>query len=158
MCPTCFPQPGLPADASLSSSGSSRASSPASTVLSKRYDFLPGYRFRPFSSLNGRRPQLLPAALRCLRLAVPPAFTRSVRSTADECTVGAWSWSPGISGRDIAEETTGPPKFLENPNCPFAHDPIRLRQDCGHQTITVSQRGPWYAKSKGSRKRSFEAQ
>ena len=41
MCPTCFPQPGLPADASLSSTGSSRASSPASTVLSKRYDFLP---------------------------------------------------------------------------------------------------------------------
>ena len=23
----------------------------------------------------------------------------------------------------LAEETTGPPKFLENPNCPFAHDP-----------------------------------
>ncbi len=41
MCPTCFPQPGLPADASLPSTGSSGASSPASTVLSKRYDFLP---------------------------------------------------------------------------------------------------------------------
>ena len=38
MCPTCFPQPGLPADAPLSSTGSSGASSPASTVLSKRYD------------------------------------------------------------------------------------------------------------------------
>ena len=41
MCPTCFPLPGLPADASLPSTGSSGASSPASTVLSKRYDFLP---------------------------------------------------------------------------------------------------------------------
>ena len=28
----------------------------------------------------------------------------------------AWSWSPGISSRVIAEETTGSPKFLGNPN------------------------------------------
>ena len=41
MCSACFPQPGLPADASLPSTGSSGASSPASAVLSKRYDFLP---------------------------------------------------------------------------------------------------------------------
>src|SRR5262245_43595196 len=41
MCPTCFPRPGLPAGASLPSPGSSGASSPASAVLSKRYDFLP---------------------------------------------------------------------------------------------------------------------
>ena len=40
MCSTCFPRSGLPADASLPSPGSSGASSPASTVLSKRYDFL----------------------------------------------------------------------------------------------------------------------
>ena len=42
--------------------------------------------------------------------------TRSFRSSADECAAEAWSWSPGISGRDIAEETTGSPKFLGNPN------------------------------------------
>ena len=29
------------------------------------------------------------------------------------------------SNRDVAEETTGSPKFLGNPNCPFAHVPIR---------------------------------
>ena len=40
MCSTCFPRPSLPTDASLSSTGSSGASSPASSVLSKRYDFL----------------------------------------------------------------------------------------------------------------------
>ena len=40
MCPTCFPRSGLPAGASLPSPGSSGASSPASAVLSKRYDFL----------------------------------------------------------------------------------------------------------------------
>ena len=48
------------------------------------------------------------------------AFTRSFRSSADECAAEAWSWSPGISGRDVAEETTGSPKFLGNPDCPFA--------------------------------------
>src|SRR3954468_2049881 len=41
MCSACFPRPSPPVDASLSSTGSSGASSPASSVLSKRYDFLP---------------------------------------------------------------------------------------------------------------------
>jgi hypothetical protein len=41
MCSPCFPRPGLPAGASLPSPGSSGASSPASTVLSRHYDFLP---------------------------------------------------------------------------------------------------------------------
>ena len=36
------------------------------------------------------------------------------------------------------------PKFLGNLDCLFAHVPIRLRQDCSHQTITVQQHGPWY--------------
>ena len=37
----CFPRSGRPTDASLPSTGSSGASSPASTVLSRRYDLLP---------------------------------------------------------------------------------------------------------------------
>ena len=41
MCSTCFPRSGLAAGASLPSPGSSGASSPASAVLPKRYDFLP---------------------------------------------------------------------------------------------------------------------
>jgi hypothetical protein len=77
------------------------------------------------------------------------------RSAADECTAEAWSWSPG--SRDVAEETTGSPKFLGNPKCPFATF-SRRRQDCGHQTGTVQPRGPWYVKSRGSRGRSFGAQ
>ncbi len=52
----------------------------------------------------------------------------------------------------------GSPKFLGNLNCPFAHVPIRLRQDCQHQTMTVQQRGPWSINSKGSYEWSFEAQ
>ena len=41
MCSACFPRLSLPTDASLSSTGSSEASSPVSTVLSRHYDFLP---------------------------------------------------------------------------------------------------------------------
>jgi hypothetical protein len=41
MCSACFPRSDRPADASLPSTGSSEASSPASAVLSRRYDFLP---------------------------------------------------------------------------------------------------------------------
>lgn len=83
MCSTCFPRSSLPADASLSSTGSFGASSPASTVLSKRYDFPP---------------------------LIPPHFvafvwrylgcTRYFRSSTAECAAEAWSWSPGSSSRD----------------------------------------------------------
>src|SRR6266566_8239789 len=41
MCSASFPRSSPLADASLPSTGSSGASSPASTVLSKHYDFLP---------------------------------------------------------------------------------------------------------------------
>jgi hypothetical protein len=56
MCSACFRRSSLPADASLASTASSGASSPASAVLSKAL----------------RLPAAHPAALRCLRLAVPP--------------------------------------------------------------------------------------
>ncbi len=36
----------------------------------------------------------------------------------------------------------GSPKFLGNHDCPFAHVPIRRRQDCLHQTITVAAAWP----------------
>jgi hypothetical protein len=41
MCSACVPRSSPPADASLPSTGSSGASSPALTVLPKRYDLLP---------------------------------------------------------------------------------------------------------------------
>ena len=85
------------------------------------------------------------------------AFTRSFRSAADECAAAAGSWSPGSSGRDVAEETTGSPKFLEDPDCPFAHVPHRRRQDRGHQTVTVPRRGPGLSNSQGSHEGTFDA-
>ncbi len=36
------------------------------------------------------------------------------------------------------------------PQLSVCHVPNRLRQDCLRQTIATQQRGPWYAKSKGS--------
>ena len=112
MCSACFPRPALSADASLPSTGSSEASSPASPVVSKRYDFLP-----PIP------PRFVAFAWRYLDR------TRSFRSRADECAAKAWSWSPGGSSREFAEETTGSPKFLGNLKCPFAHVPNRRRRD-----------------------------
>lgn len=55
MCSACFPPLSLLVDAPLSSAGSSRASSPASTVLSERYDFLPSVSPR-FVSFSWRYP------------------------------------------------------------------------------------------------------
>ena len=104
MCSASFPRLSLLADTSLPSTGSSGASSPVSTVLSKRYDFLPPV-----------PPRFVAFAWRYL------GCTRSVRSSVDECAAEAWSCSPGDSGREITEETTGSPKFLGNPNSPSAH-------------------------------------
>ena len=78
--------------------------SPASSVLSRRYDCLP-----PLP------PRFVAFAWRYL------GCTRSVRSGADECAAQAWSWLPGVSSRNCAEETTGSRKFLGNLDCPFAH-------------------------------------
>jgi hypothetical protein len=113
---------------------------PSTGSVGRRFAFLHRVLRGEFPCFNStikalRLPATRPAALRCLRLAVPRCCTRCVRSSADECATKAWSWSPGISGRDFSEETTGPPKFLGNPNCPFAHVPIRRRQDCLHQTV-----------------------
>jgi len=58
------------------------------------------------------------------------AFTRSVRSPADECAAEAGSWSPGSSGRDVAEEATGSPKVPGGPRlsvCPVQSTPVGLR-------------------------------
>ncbi len=101
-----FPRPSLPVGASLPSPGSSGASSPASSVLSKRCDFLPPlpphfvafarqylnvHSF--FSLLGGRvRRQGLELVTRC-------------------------------SSQEFAEETTGSPKFLGNPHDLFTRVP-----------------------------------
>src|SRR6516165_1929616 len=59
-------------------------------------------------------------------------------------------------GRDLAEEATGSPRFLEDPDWPFALF-RRRRQDRGHQTMAVPRHGPWDPNSEGSHDRSFGA-
>ena len=104
MCSACFPRSGRPTDASLPSTGSSGASSPASTVLSRRYDSLPPV-----------PPHFVAFAWRYLR--VHSFFSlpdRRVRRRGLGCY-------PGISRRELTKETTGSRTFLGNPNYPFAH-------------------------------------
>ena len=90
-----------------------------------------------------RLPAARPAALRCLRLAVPQRslvrFAPRRTSAPPKPGVGNPVTPAGI----IAEETAGSPRFPGNPDCPFAMF-SRRRQDRGYQTGTVPQRGPWY--------------
>src|SRR6266550_7787 len=117
------------------------SSSPASSVLPRRYDFLPS---------------------------VPPHFVTIVwryLSLHSLCSLlggrvprqGPELVGPVSPAGNSAEEAAGSRKFLGNLDCPFAHvqsTPAGLP----HQTIAVQQRRPWYVKSKGSHERSFGAQ
>jgi hypothetical protein len=85
------------------------------------------------------------------------ASTRSFRSPAAHSSAGAWSWSPGSSGREYCRGEDRISKFPGNPDCPFAMF-SRCRQDRCHQTATAHRRGPWYVNSRGSHERSFGAQ
>ncbi len=125
MCSTCFARLSLLADASLPSTGSSGASSPASTVLSKRYDALLPSRRTSFPSLGGTSVAL--AAFAPWRTSAPP-----------RPGVG----NPVSPAGNSPRSEQGSPKFLGNHDCPFAHVPIRRRRDCLHQTVAVQQRGP----------------
>ena len=112
MCSACFPRLSLPTDASLSSTGSSEASSPASPVVSKRYDFLPPIppRFVAFA---------------CRYLSVHSSFSLpggQVHRRGQELVTR-------YLRREITEETTGSPKFLGNPNFVRLHMFNRLRWD-----------------------------
>ena len=133
MCSACFPQLVLPADASLPSTGSSEASSPASTVLSKHCDILPPSRRASFPSLGDTWAALVICA---------PCQT----SAADK----AWSWSPGVSSRDS-------PRRRQDLPSSWGTSIIRLhmfQSDAGGtartRPFTVQQRGPWSSKGKGS--------
>ena len=104
MCSAWFPRSILPANASLPSAGSSGASSPDSTVVSKRYDFL-----------SPIPPRFVAFAWRYLgRTRLSSLLGGRVRRRGLELITRYLQ--PGIS-----EETTGSPKFLGNLPCPFAH-------------------------------------
>jgi len=135
MCPTCFPQSSLPADASLSSTGSSGASSPASTVLSKRYDFLLpisphfvsfAWRYLGFHSLfslpDGRVHR---QGLELVTRSLPPGIRR---------------------GGDRTSQVPG------EPQSPVCRVPNRRRQDGWHQTLKCRRVAPGHRKAEAPTK------
>ena len=132
MCSACFPRLSLLADASLSSTGSSGASSPASTVLSKRYDALQPSRRTSFPSFGGTSDALV--AFAPWRTSAPPR--------------------PGVSN-PVSPSGMLPRKQQDLPSS-WGTSIIRL--PCSKPTPagllapdhTVQQHGPWYGKSKGS--------
>ena len=94
---------GLPLDAPLPSTGSSRPSSPTSTVLSGRYDFLPPIppHFVAFAwRYHGNTRNFAPDAAEC-------------------CDVGPGVGHPVAPAGTASMETTGSPTFLGNP-CAYA--------------------------------------
>ena len=127
--------------ASLPSTGSSPvASSPASTVQSRHYDFL-----SPFP------PHFVAFAWRY------HGCTRKFRSRAGRVR----QRGPGVSnpvsptgifrGDDRTSQVPGEPRY------PSAHV-LRLRQDCSLQTNSEQQHGPRQRQSEGSHNETFEAQ
>ena len=81
-----------------------------------------------------------------------------VRSSTAECTVEAWSWSPGISIRESPRRQGWISQVPGESQLSVCTCSYRRRQDCSHQTSTVQQRGPWTPRCKGSHERSFDAQ
>jgi hypothetical protein len=105
---------------------------------------IPGRPCRPASlpSRDGSHPVRLCSSL----------HTSPTPAWGQECSGQATPKACRYRGGDgRASQVPGEPPF------PFALF-SRRRQDCGHQTGTVPQRGPWYVKSRGSRERSFDAQ
>jgi len=108
--------------------------SPASSVLSRRYDFLPSVPLR-FVAFARRY-------LGCTR-----AFALRRTSAPSKPGVGSPVLQPGI-----AEEMAGSPKFLGNSNCPFAHVPFRPRQDDNVRPIRRCHAAPGMKKAKAPTK------
>ncbi len=92
-------------------SGSAGCRSPSSSVLSRHYDSLPSFP-RHFVAFV-RRYHVIALVLSLSR---------------GKCHRMSLELVTRYSGRDLSVETTGSPKFLGNPHCPFAHA-LRLRRD-----------------------------
>ncbi len=118
--PACFPPTVLSLDALLPSTGSFRASSPASTVLSGRYDFpspvsphFVAFAWRYHGSIR---------LVSCL----PPSPNAKRR---------AWGWSPGIPSRDFFH---GDDRISHVPGEPSVPLPCSTTPaESSHQTITM---------------------
>jgi hypothetical protein len=135
MCSACFPRSNPPAGTPLSSTGSSGASSPASSVLPERYDFLP------------------PIPLRFVTFAWRYLSLHSLSSLlGGECPAKAWSWlarclQPGISLRrrqDLASSW--------GISIVHSHMFSRRRQDGRTRPVQCSRMAPGMRKAKAPTK------
>ncbi len=121
--------------------GSSGTSSPASSVLSKRYDALPPSRRTSFPSLGGTSVPLVvfapkrtsePLGLELVTRCLHPGVRRGANRILPS------SWGTTIVRLHMFQSDAGRTAYTR---------PLRLQQ-----------RGPWSSKGKGSHERSFDAQ
>lgn len=134
---------------------------PSAKSAGRRSAFLRWVLQGEFPSFNGtiralRLPAVRLAALRFLLLAIPRLHP-SFRSRADECAAGAWSWSPGVSGRDSAEERAGSPKFLGNLDGPFAMFQTDAGRTARTRPLRCSSAAPAHRKAEAPAIGSFDA-
>jgi hypothetical protein len=107
----------------------------------RRLAFLPRVLRGEFPCFDGtikalRLPAAPPAALRCLRLAVPQRSLVRFAPQRTSAPPGPGVGHPVAPAGIVTEETTGSPRFPRNPDCPFAMF-SRRRQDRCHQTATA---------------------
>ena len=122
----------------------------------------PGPRGCEFPGFHGtiralRLPAARPAALRCLRLAVPREHSLFRSRAAECCRRRAWSWSPGISGRELLPwRRQDLPRSWGTPLCPCPA--LRPRQDRRVRPLRHAGAAPALTTTKAPAFATFEAQ
>jgi hypothetical protein len=136
---------------------------PSNGATIRRLASLPAVRVVPFPRFAGtiealRLPADRPAALRCLRLAVPHgASWHSLPPPKNATAVDRECFGFGHS--PAADESGGDGRISQVPGKPqrlLCHV-LRLRQDCTPLTIAVRQHGPRLGNGEGSHIGTFEA-
>ena len=119
---------------------------PSTESVDRRFAFL-------HRVLQGKFPCFI-STIKALRrpAAIPPHFvsfawrylgcTRCFAPQRTSEPLGPGVGNPVSPAGSSPRSEQGSPKFLGNHDCPFAHVPIRRRQDCLHQTITVAAAWP----------------
>jgi hypothetical protein len=105
-----------------------------------------------------RLPAGPPAALRCLRLAVPREHAAVCSRRRRVCRRRAWGWSLGIPGRDGFRGDDRISQVPGEPPFPFAHAPSTPAGRCAPGMAERTAWPPLRERRRRRRRKTFEAQ